>query len=169
MTPTQVNNLLWQRGLPDVGEWLQRRAATRRRTSKDRVDQLKLQVLELEQLLPPRREGTTRKRAAARACSCVACQLRRWPQSTARVRRLNYGSLPWPWRTTRTGNFPLFLFEPPGTFHASCWRSVFIADAADAEPDDAKYRRLSRAGPHPTTADSTGCRTLRGRNNRENQ
>jgi len=25
MTPSQVNSLLWKRGLPDVGEWLQRR------------------------------------------------------------------------------------------------------------------------------------------------
>jgi hypothetical protein len=57
----------------------------------------------------------------------------------------NYGSLPWPWRATRAGNFPLFHFEPPGTLHASCWRSVVIADAADAEPDDATYRRLSGA------------------------
>jgi hypothetical protein len=24
MTPSEVNSLLWKRGLPDVGEWLQR-------------------------------------------------------------------------------------------------------------------------------------------------
>jgi hypothetical protein len=40
MTPTQVNNLLWQRGLPDVGEWLQRELQ-HVDYLKDRVDQLK--------------------------------------------------------------------------------------------------------------------------------
>jgi hypothetical protein len=72
MTPTQVNNLLWQRGLPDVGEWLQRELQ-HVDYLKDRVDQLKLQVLELEQLLPPavkeRREREQRERAAASRAS----------------------------------------------------------------------------------------------------
>jgi hypothetical protein len=40
MTPTQVNNLLWQRGLPDVGEWLQRELQ-HVDYLEDRVDQLK--------------------------------------------------------------------------------------------------------------------------------
>ena len=72
MTPTQVNNLLWQRGLPDLGEWLQRELQ-HVDYLKDRVDALKRQVLELENLLPPdvkeRREREQRERAAASRAS----------------------------------------------------------------------------------------------------
>jgi hypothetical protein len=72
MTPTQVNNLLWQRGLPDLGEWLQRELQ-HVNYLKDRVDQLKQQVLELEQLLPDDvkedRKRQQRERAAASRAS----------------------------------------------------------------------------------------------------
>jgi hypothetical protein len=51
MTPSEVNSLLWKRGLPDVGEWLQRELQ-HVRYLEDRVDQLKQQVAELEKLLP---------------------------------------------------------------------------------------------------------------------
>ena len=72
MTPSQVNSLLYNRGLPEVGEWLQRRLQ-HVNYLEDRVDQLKRQVLELEQLLPPdvkeRREREQRERAAASRAS----------------------------------------------------------------------------------------------------
>ena len=51
MTPSQVNNLMWQYGMADVGEWLQRRLQ-HVNYLEDRVDALKRQVAELEQLLP---------------------------------------------------------------------------------------------------------------------
>ena len=51
MTPSQVNNLMWQYGMADVGEWLQRRLQ-HVNYLEDRVDALKQQVAELEQLLP---------------------------------------------------------------------------------------------------------------------
>ena len=51
MTPSQVNSLLYNRGLPEVGEWLQRELQHVNYLN-DRVDALKRQVLELEQLLP---------------------------------------------------------------------------------------------------------------------
>jgi hypothetical protein len=51
MTPSEVNSLLWKRGLPDVGEWLQRELQ-HVNYLEDRVDQLKQQVAELEKLLP---------------------------------------------------------------------------------------------------------------------
>jgi hypothetical protein len=62
---------LWKRGLPDVGEWLQRELQ-HVATSKDRVDQLKLQVLELEKLLPDdvkedRKRQQQERAAASRA------------------------------------------------------------------------------------------------------
>ena len=72
MTPSQVNSLLYNRGLPEVGEWLQRRLQ-HVNYLEDRVDQLKQQVLELEQLLPPavkeRREREQREQSAARRAS----------------------------------------------------------------------------------------------------
>jgi hypothetical protein len=71
MTPSQVNSLLWKRGLPDVGEWLQRRLQ-HVAYLEDRVDQLKLQVLELERLLPDdvkedRKRQQQERAAASRA------------------------------------------------------------------------------------------------------
>ena len=72
MTPSQVNSLLYNRGLPEVGEWLQRELQHVNYLN-DRVDALKRQVLELEQLLPPdvkeSREREQRERAAAARAS----------------------------------------------------------------------------------------------------
>ena len=72
MTPSEVNSLLWKRGLPDVGEWLQRELQHVDYLN-DRVDALQRQVLELEQLLPPdvkeRREREQREQSAARRAS----------------------------------------------------------------------------------------------------
>ena len=72
MTPSQVNSLLWKRGLPDVGEWLQRELQ-HVDYLKDRVDQLKQQVAELEKLLPDdvwnERELQKKERAAASRAS----------------------------------------------------------------------------------------------------
>ena len=72
MTPSQVNSLLYNRGLPEVGEWLQRRLQ-HVNYLEDRVDQLKQQVAELEKLLPPAvkesREREQRERAAASRAS----------------------------------------------------------------------------------------------------
>jgi TolA-binding protein len=71
MTPSEVNSLLWKRGLPDVGEWLQRRLQ-HVAYLEDRVDQLKQQVAELEQLLPDdvkedRKRQQQERAAASRA------------------------------------------------------------------------------------------------------
>ena len=72
MTPSQVNSLLYNRGLPEVGEWLQRRLQ-HVNYLEDRVDQLKQQVLELEKLLPDDvkedRKRQKRERAAASRAS----------------------------------------------------------------------------------------------------
>jgi len=72
MTPSQVNSLLWKRGLPDVGEWLQRRLQ-HVAYLEDRVDQLKQQVAELEKLLPDdvwdERELQKQQQAAASRAS----------------------------------------------------------------------------------------------------
>jgi hypothetical protein len=64
-------------------------------------------------------------------------QLRRVPVTAVaaehhRSQTANYGSLPWPWRATRAGNFPLF--------HSS--RQGFYTPAAG----EALYRRRSRRG-----------------------
>jgi hypothetical protein len=79
-------------------------------------------------------------------------QLRRVPVTAVaaehhRSQTDNYGSLPWPWRATRAGNFPLFHSIRQGLYTPAAGEASVIADAADAEPDDATYHRLSRAGP----------------------
>ena len=71
MTPSEVNSLLWKRGLPDVGEWLQRRLQ-HVNYLEDRLDQLKQQVAELEKLLPDdvkedRKRQKQERAAASRA------------------------------------------------------------------------------------------------------
>ena len=72
MTPSQVNNLMWQHGMSDVGEWLQRRLQ-HVNYLEDRVDQLKQQVAELEKLLPDdvwdERERQKQEQAAASRAS----------------------------------------------------------------------------------------------------
>ena len=72
MTPSQVNNLMWQYGMADVGEWLQRRLQ-HVNYLEDRVDQLKQQVAELEKLLPDdvwdERELQKQQQAAASRAS----------------------------------------------------------------------------------------------------
>jgi ribosomal protein S18 len=69
MTPSEVNSLLWQRGLPDVGEWLQRRLQ-HVDYLEDRVDELKRQVLELEKLLPDHvKDDRTRQQEEIAAAS----------------------------------------------------------------------------------------------------
>ena len=72
MTPSQVNNLMWQCGMADVGEWLQRRLQ-HVNYLEDRVDQLKQQVAELEKLLPDdvwdERELQKQQQAAASRAS----------------------------------------------------------------------------------------------------
>jgi hypothetical protein len=145
MTPTQVNNLLWQRGLPDVGEWLQRELQ-HVDYLKDRVDQLKLQVLELEQLLPDDVKED-RKRQQRRACSCLACELRRRPQSTTGVRRLTTARCRGPGGQLERAISRCFT-RAARDFTRQLLAKRCIADAADAEPDDATYhRQLGRRFP----------------------
>ena len=80
MTPNEVNSLLWKRGLPEVGEWLQRRLQYVNYL-EDRVDQLKLQVLELQQLLPDeiKEEGKRQQEERAAASRASYGGVRRAP------------------------------------------------------------------------------------------
>ena len=71
MTPSEVNSLLWQRGLPDVGEWLQRRLQ-HVDYLEDRVDELRRQVLELEKLLPDHVKEDRKRQQEERAAASRA-------------------------------------------------------------------------------------------------
>ena len=51
MTPSEVNTLLWQRGLPEIGEWLQRELQALDRYQRECL-QLREQLKTLEKMLP---------------------------------------------------------------------------------------------------------------------
>jgi hypothetical protein len=93
-----------------------------------------------------RREGRPQA-AAARACSCVACELRRRPQSTTGVRRITTARCRGPGGQLERAISRCFT-RAARDFTRQLLAKRCIADAADAEPDDATYRRqLGRRFP----------------------